>query len=249
MKRSLLQLLVFACLYWCDRVAGQTGCTGTVQGHTYDLTSLTGTADYQITVETGKNSALIRLNMCRPLVNLGQPACAAGASGCQLWDMPTPKYKTTLGLASSMQIVPYKGDAAKRGWTAQFTQGTGWNGGTAQMEIYFLCDPSAGQGTPTLVSNSNNDFKFNWPTNLGCTAPVESSPTGITGGGIFLILLFCGAALYLVIGVVVNKFVRHQSGIEMIPNIAFWTGFLGLIKDGGKFITLKTCKRGGYSQV
>jgi len=77
----------------------------------------------------------------------------------------------------------------------------------------------------------------------------KGSSAKVTGGGIFLILLFCGSFVYVVVGVVINKFVRHQEGIEILPNVAFWTGFFGLIRDGGKFIVNKTCRRGGYTQV
>jgi len=249
MHRSLLQLIAFFCFYFFHESAGQ--CTGTINGYTYDLSSLANpTTDYSLDLNNGQNVALIRLNMCRPLVNLGQPACAAGAAGCQLWDMPTPKYKATLGLASTMQVVPYTLDHSKRGWTAQFSGGTAWNGQPVQMEIYFICDPSvSGTGSPVIISSSKNDWQFQWNTPLGCTAPKYGGAGGLGGGGIFLIILVVLAVLYVGIGFIVNKFVRHHTGIEVLPHVAFWSGFFGLVKDGGRFIALKTCKRGGYTQV
>jgi len=239
-------LICFSIIF--DIVLAQN-CVGSVQGASYNFLSLmNNSTDYEIS-STGKNPSLIRLNMCRALINLGTPACATGASGCQLWDMPTPKYRSTLGQANTMKITAMT-EKGQQGWIASFTGGTGWSGGTVQMEIYFPCQ-SGGIGTPSLTSSANSDFKFNWPSNVGCTAPKDKKggSSKVTGGGIFLILLFCGSFVYLAIGVVVNKFVRHQEGIEILPNVAFWTGFGGLIKDGGKFIVNKTCRRGGYTQV
>jgi len=142
-------------------------------------------------------------------------------------------------------------DGKNKGYGATWTGGNSWNNQPVKMQISFICDKGAGNGSPSIVSSSGNDWKFNWNTALACTAGGgKGGKSGkITGGGVFLILLFCVPTIYLVAGVIVNKFVRHQSGVEVIPNYAFWGGFFGLIKDGVKFIGVKTCRRGGYSQV
>jgi len=252
MLKSNLLLLIGIC--FVGYVAAQGGCTGTIAGHNYNFAALSVTGDYNITGSSGSNKWLIRLNMCKAITNLGTPPCNAGASGCQWWDLPTPSYRQTLGLANTMAVSALQdGTGKQKGYTASFTGGTNFNGkDPVVMEINFICSESAGNGFPTVTQTTGNDFKFDWNTNLACTGGSNGGgggKKGMSGGAVFLILLFCIPTVYLITGVIVNKFVRHQDGLEMIPNVAFWSGFLALIKDGVKFIGVKTCMRGGYSQV
>jgi len=244
-SKSIIIALIFSICFFHFSY-GQTGqCVGTVKGKKYDFTSLTNNVvDYQIQNMQVANPYLMRLNLCRPLVVLGSPACAAGSMGCQLWDWPTPSHKNSLGLANSMVV-----DTHDKGFLLSFTGGISYNSQPIQTQITLICDKSAGTGSPTYVSNANNIFKYDWKTSVACTGGTGIGG-GITGGEVFLIIFFCGIALYVVVGVIVNRFVRKMNGIEMLPNVAFWGGFFGLIKDGGRFITLKTCRRGSsYQQV
>jgi len=244
MKNSFLLITILINVCFFQFSYAQTGqCVGTVKGKKYDFTSLMNNqVDYQIQNLGASNPYLMRLNMCRALVALGSPACAAGSMGCQLWDWPSPTHKNSLGLSTSMVV-----DTSDKGYLLTFTGGISYNSAPIQTQISLICDKSAGTGAPTYVSNANNIFKYDWKTSVACSGV---SGSGITGGEVFLIIFFCGIALYIVIGVVVNRFVRQMNGIEMLPNVAFWSGFFGLIKDGGRFIMLKTCKRGqGYQQV
>jgi len=67
---------------------------------------------------------------------------------------------------------------------------------------------------------------------------------GLSDGSIILIVLFVSLILYCVIGVVWRKKKRGATGKELIPNLEFWTGMPGLVKDGFKYFVSKTCKRG-----
>jgi len=228
-------------------------CTGTVNGHNYDFTSLAGAKDYEINTTGGANPYMVRLNVCKGIVGNMAPVCKTGASGCQWWDLPKPTHVATLGMFTTMSVSLLEGEAGS-GYTLSFTGGVSVNQQPVQMEINLLCSQSAGVGYPTIYKSTNNDWQFNWQTSAGCGGG-NSTPAGKTGlsvGGILLIVFFCVLVTYLAAGVAVNKFVRHQNGLELIPNVTFWTGFGGLIKDGGRFIMLKTCKRGssgGYNQV
>jgi hypothetical protein len=46
----------------------------------------------------------------------------------------------------------------------------------------------------------------------------------------------------LIVGMLINKFIFHQSGINLIPNISFWKSIPGLIKQG--FLNIKDCGKG-----
>ena len=48
------------------------------------------------------------------------------------------------------------------------------------------------------------------------------------------------AALYLCIGIGINKYKYGMQGIEAIPNISFWRQLPGLVKDGVSFSASQT---------
>jgi len=244
-------LYIFVLSLICS-VSSQSGCTGTVNGFNYDFTALSATTDYNITGGTS-NKWMIRVNMCKGLSSMGTPPCTQGASACQWWDVPNPAYVQSLGLANTMSISQLVDGSGHKGFTASFTGGLNIDKKTPiKMEINFICSSGSGNGSPTSTQTTGNDYKFDWNTAAACIGSNSGGGGGgggITGGAVFLILLFCIPTVYLVSGVIVNKFIRHQEGMEIIPNMAFWAAFGGLIKDGVKFIGAKTCRRGGYAQV
>ncbi|KYR02080.1 hypothetical protein DLAC_00881 [Tieghemostelium lacteum] len=77
---------------------------------------------------------------------------------------------------------------------------------------------------------------LNMPSTCFPTPPKKSS---IGGGWIFIIILLCGSTTYLLIGVLVNKFLFKQHGIDLIPNRKVWLSFGSLIGDGKNFIVSK----------
>jgi len=48
----------------------------------------------------------------------------------------------------------------------------------------------------------------------------------------FIPLTIIGTILYIVIGLIVSKFVQKKKGLEIIPNLHFWKALPFLIKDG-----------------
>eukprot|EP01114_Cavostelium_apophysatum_P018338 TRINITY_DN565_c0_g1_i4.p1 TRINITY_DN565_c0_g1~~TRINITY_DN565_c0_g1_i4.p1 ORF type:complete len:252 (-),score=37.71 TRINITY_DN565_c0_g1_i4:78-833(-) len=236
----------------CAIRAQSNPCVGELDKHAFDLTALQNNADdYTIIHNQNPNPYIMRLNMCRALITncTGNPKTLPGAAGCQAWDYPNTQYTSTMGLANTMKIGRLTDDSGNhRGFTASFTGGKNQGGNPATLDINFICDEKAGTGAPTAISTTGSAFKLEWISQYGCIAGVGGG-RGFPIGGIFLILVFVGGALYLVTGVLLNKFLRHKEGKEIIPQKDFWVNFGGLIRDGGRFIVLKTCRRGGYSQV
>ena len=67
---------------------------------------------------------------------------------------------------------------------------------------------------------------------LACPAdPYQSN--AITGGAVFLTIVFCGFALYVIGGV---AFFFFKSGEVAFPNQAFWTEFFACVSTGAIFI-------------
>jgi len=189
------------------------------------------------------------INVCREIVGApGKPQpCGSGISGCQQWDPNSQNGKASMGTVSSAVFQPLT-IQGKQGVTVQYTGGTGQR----KMEIDFVCNPQAGDGKPVFTAeNPSLHYNFMWESKYAC--PKTALPGGLTGGGIFLILFFVGAAVYLVGGILWQKFKVGASGLELIPNLTFWTSLPGLIKDGVMFMVNSTCRRGAgtgsYSQV
>ncbi|KAN0026721.1 hypothetical protein ACTFIV_007711 [Dictyostelium citrinum] len=76
---------------------------------------------------------------------------------------------------------------------------------------------------------------------------------GIGGGWIFIIILLSFTTVYLVGGILINKFKNNKSGLDLIPNKDSWSSLGGLISDGFSFIKSKvtgsTNGGNGYSSI
>jgi len=70
------------------------------------------------------------------------------------------------------------------------------------------------------------------PTTTKKTSPVE----GLSGGSIFLIIFFVVAVVYFVGGAFFRyKFQEVEVGVNLVPNLGFWSEIPGLVKDGCVF--------------
>ncbi|KAM9971242.1 hypothetical protein ACTFIW_011218 [Dictyostelium discoideum] len=82
---------------------------------------------------------------------------------------------------------------------------------------------------------------------------ILNNKNGIGGGWIFIIILLSFTTVYLVGGVLINKFKNEKSGLDLIPNKDSWSSLGGLISDGFGFIKSKatgsTSGGNGYSSI
>ncbi|KAJ9461639.1 hypothetical protein DIPPA_15416 [Diplonema papillatum] len=62
------------------------------------------------------------------------------------------------------------------------------------------------------------------------------SSGGLTGGGVFLIVFFVGFFVYFAAGSAYMYKVKGETGANAVPNVAFWKGLPGLMKDGASFL-------------
>jgi len=70
---------------------------------------------------------------------------------------------------------------------------------------------------------------------------------GFDYGWLFVIIVLGGAVLYLLVGVVVNRFAFHHEGMQMLPHSEFWASAPGLMKDGVMYLVHKVRGTSGYS--
>jgi len=190
------------------------------------------------------------INVCRQLVST---LCGTNVAACQQWDPSTPAGKASLGAANSVQWVPLVRSTTQgqKGATAKFSNG----GGGRAFEIDFQCMESSGIGAPSFeVETPSKFYNFQWASKYACPTnrpppPPPGTGKGLSGGGIFLIIVAVLFVVYVVAGITYNKVRKNATGKELIPNVEFWFSLPGLVKDGVMFIVNSTCRRGGYQTV
>nr|XP_054767580.1 cation-dependent mannose-6-phosphate receptor-like [Lytechinus pictus]XP_054767581.1 cation-dependent mannose-6-phosphate receptor-like [Lytechinus pictus] len=119
--------------------------------------------------------------------------------------------------------------------------------------VNFHCDATAlTQATYTPLGEQGTDYKFTVGTCLACLTDIPNchsiSPPGGGDsfiGGALCITFTVLVVVYIVGGILFQKFHRGATGKELIPNYAFWTDFPILVKDGFMFL-IGLC-RGGSS--
>ncbi|KAF9817264.1 hypothetical protein SFRURICE_014417 [Spodoptera frugiperda] len=67
-----------------------------------------------------------------------------------------------------------------------------------------------------------------------CLKQIEVN--GRSFGSTLLIIFFSFVVFYLVLGICTKKFLMGATGVEVIPNLAFWSDLPNLVKDGWRFM-------------
>ncbi|KAL6079644.1 Autophagy-related protein 27 [Balamuthia mandrillaris] len=121
------------------------------------------------------------------------------------------------------------------GFTIHLTDGDGGRTST----IKFVCNRDAPPSFRCdLIEDADHRFtftsKYGCPTNERSSGGDEKSG-GLAGGWIFIICLVCVTVVYLVGGVLWQKYKKEESGWELIPNLQFWKALPGLVWDGCKY--------------
>ncbi|KAJ2815971.1 type II membrane protein [Coemansia erecta] len=150
-----------------------------------------------------------------------------------------------------------------------------WKMGGAEVEkvgwstdIKLICDKSAkNEDRPKLVGFSDGVLSLEWSVPAACAlgdngdGGKDKSPDGdkdgdkAEEGGGFLSTLFTlfivGSSLYLVVGVMYNYLVVRASGLDLVPNLAFWREFPYLCADFAQHVwdMVSGRRRDGYSVV
>lgn len=107
-----------------------------------------------------------------------------------------------------------------------------------QVVYHFTCDKSVDDlKVVNVTQDPNNDCYYTmfFRTKRACPTIVAATPAGgISGGSVFLIILFVGAALYVAAGVGYAK-LYHNEWTH--PHIPLWRNFIGLVRDGFVYTT------------
>ena len=148
---------------------------------------------------------------------------------------------------------PFTGWTSGMSWNAQYQQVsyTVNDGAGTTATVTVTCDPNGADNTITCPSQyqvvgPNPSYQYTISLTSKCACPGGCSgggggdvASGLTGGGIFLILFFVGGALYAGIGFAYGFKMLGLTGVEAFPNIAFWRDFPALLKEGCGFFVAK----------
>jgi len=105
--------------------------------------------------------------------------------------------------------------------------------------------------TINVMCADSNDTAFTIQDGTGtCSVFVnlklQCGRSGLSGGGIFLIIIFSLFAAYFIIGFLVCKFVMQKDGLDAIPQRGFWCALPGLYLAGCRTVIGKvTGKKSG----
>ncbi|KAF7312968.1 PLCXc domain-containing protein [Mycena kentingensis (nom. inval.)] len=202
-------------------------CTGRNNGKYYDLNPLQSSKDYSIKTPGGRD---LVLSACKAVSHetwgLKMPdediAKVAGFTQRAHGDFSLGELNTTLTFSSRSG---YPHLTYSKGSKCVDDQGNRLDHLFASTEIEFVCDPSAGKGTPRLIAQlpPGDDgaacaFVFEWRTSSAC-ATSEGWTFGSFIWFLFTTSLFLLAA-YLVIGTLYNYFALNLRGGDLVPKFS-----------------------------
>lgn len=178
--------------------------------------------DYQF----AKGENIVYFNLCGSVNNkpTGLNDVSAYVEAGDYYNIGTTSSET-LSLSEDKQTVifSYKGDNSA--------------GLSSRVEVTCGTDTSSA----ITASNENNSvFVFRFKSPYVCDAGKDTFPIV---GLILCLVLLAIVILYVVIGMLLNIFLFHKRGIEILPNFTFWVNLPGLLVDGAKFTFC--CKRPG----
>ena len=108
-----------------------------------------------------------------------------------------------------------------------------------QSRIVVKCGDYDTSSKITGQLTDDDVYVFTFTSPDVCKAESHFPLTGIILLGILVIIVL----LYLIVGLLVNTFIKQKRGIEVIPHYEMWKELPSLIKDG--FLFTFTCKRKG----
>lgn len=208
----------------------------------------------------GKLPWSVFINVCQAIqTNNPLTSNCGGAMGCQQW----PGDSASLGQFSSVTYA----DVAN-GVVITATGGTPVDGVSRQMQLTITCGTSS-DPYPTFTNEDSSTltYSFSWKRTEACGSGCGSGPTppgppsppgppgpathdGLDVGWWVFIFLFVFIAVYFLGGMIFMAVVKGARGVEMVPNLTFWTDLPALVKDGCIFVVSKVKRdRTTYSTV
>ncbi|UJR36379.1 hypothetical protein I4U23_029103 [Adineta vaga] len=124
------------------------------------------------------------------------------------------------------------------------------NGADTKLQVFLICGT-----TETVEASEVADKLFLIRIESKCACPGKctytpsKSPIGLTGGTIFLIVLFSILITYLIVTTAFLRLVKHEHGINLIPHRTFWLKIGSNSIYGVRFVLGKIRGQNSYESV
>ncbi|KAG9395815.1 Autophagy-related protein 27 [Carpediemonas membranifera] len=220
-----------------------SSCSVELDGHTYDLSSLSTKTNYYVDDATDPANWEYMMNFCQP-VQTTVTVCE-GMAVCKMQKIHLSTY-SPLGRYDNYVVAkpdntPFK--PKKAVFQITYLKGVDPNGVRRDSTMYFVCG-----STDNFVMKGMEDtgmysiYYFAITTPAACNAShhtniIVAVASFIGLGWVLLVLMALGVFIYLAVGMVYKRLALGATGLEIIPNIDFWSRVPGLMIDGCKFIT------------
>lgn len=123
------------------------------------------------------------------------------------------------------------------------------DGVSTALSVFLICKTTESIQATKIDDNS---FMINIESECACPGKCTYSPDStsgqLTGGAIFVIVLLCVMMTYLVISVLFLRFVKHEQGMNLIPNRTLWLQIGHDSIRGIRFVLTKVTKRNTYEK-
>ncbi|XP_053608364.1 cation-dependent mannose-6-phosphate receptor-like [Plodia interpunctella] len=99
--------------------------------------------------------------------------------------------------------------------------------------VMLMCSEKGKDNLAVYSTEEPDNIVLAFYSRHACLKTLEEP--GRSLGSTLLIVFFCLVIFYLVLGICTKKFLMGATGIEVIPNLAFWSDLPNLVKDGWAF--------------
>lgn len=201
-----------------------------------DLLNFSNLTSYDVNaynVTSSKTKNVYYYNLCGQVRYCNDNAQNKGTySACGLVSKTQKVF--AFGVPTMMNISKLS-DGDDYGATILYNSQSSCNGTTRKTQINLHC--YEGETVDSLSVDDSNGCFIVIEANVPCPGvKIPTKKGGLSGGWIFIIILFSTFAAYAIFGSIINWKVRHQTGSAIFPNSSFWSGFGSLIKDGVFYI-------------
>ncbi|XP_072029066.1 cation-dependent mannose-6-phosphate receptor-like [Amphiura filiformis] len=217
----------------CTMLTGSTCVCAFPDGTKIDLTPLAGTnkPGFDYKEPEGGGDYSYAYNPCTGFSDGGDLGTCSKVAACQRSKDLSHYYNignpSTAEFSGTGDLISYTGGEEGR-----------------QTDVQLICDKNT--NTPKyVVEGQTGDKQYKLQVTSchicrgGC--PPGSGKKSLSFGSILCILFVVLVFVYLIGGIIFNRYARGASGKEVIPNVSLWEEFPLLVKDGFVFVA-SCCK-------
>ncbi|CAF1341044.1 unnamed protein product [Adineta steineri] len=125
--------------------------------------------------------------------------------------------------------------------TIIYTDGAG-----IKVQVFLLCSTSESMQAQRA---DDNNYIIKIESKCACPGKCIDKSNGLTGGAVFIIVLICIITIYLIISIIFLRFVKHEQGINLIPNRTLWLQIGADAMNGVRFTVSKVRGRDSYEKL